>query len=126
MRKGYSKKSFRPCNSILLFTLVLGFSTIDSLTGIDGADINASNMLDVIGSCILQIYDKKGEEVFAAKDQTKKELIDFVEQCNAQQFLEIQSFFDTMPRLKHTVTVENPKTKVKTDVALNGLNDFFA
>ena len=105
--------------------MIMTYPTIDSLTGIDGADINASNMLDVIGSCILQIYDKKGEEVFAAKDQTKKELIDFVEQLNTKQFEEVQKFFDTMPKLKHTIEVENPKTKVKSKIELQGLNDFF-
>ena len=82
-------------------------------------------MLDVITSCIYQIYDKKGEEVFDAKDSTRKELNDFVEQCNAKQFLKIQSFFDTMPRLKHTVKVKNPKTEVESDITLTGLNDFF-
>jgi len=105
--------------------MIMTYPTIDSLTGIDGADINASNMLDVITSCVLQVYDKKGEEVFAAKDQTKKELIDFVEQLNTKQFEEVQKFFDTMPKLKHTIEVENPKTKVKSKIELQGLNDFF-
>ena len=105
--------------------MIMTYPTIDSLTGIDGADINASNMLDVIGSCILQIYDKKGEEVFDAKDQTKKELTEFVEQLNTKQFEEVQKFFDTMPKLKHIIEVENPKTKVKSEIVLQGLNDFF-
>ena len=105
--------------------MIMTYPSIDSLTGIDGADINASNMLDVIGSCILQIYDKKGEEVFAAKDQTKKELTEFVEQLNTKQFQEVQKFFDTMPKLRHTIEVENPKTKVKSKIELQGLNDFF-
>jgi len=105
--------------------MIMTYPSIDSLTGIDGADINASNMLDVIGSCILQIYDKKGEEVFDAKDQTKKELTEFVEQLNTKQFQEVQKFFDTMPKLRHTIEVENPKTKVKSKIVLQGLNDFF-
>ena len=105
--------------------MIMTYPTIDSLTGIDGADINASNMLDVIASCVLQIYDKKGEEVFDAKDQTKKELTEFVEQLNTKQFEEVQKFFDTMPKLKHTIEVENPKTKVKSKIELQGLNDFF-
>ena len=105
--------------------MIMTYPSIDSLTGIDGADINASNMLDVIGSCILQIYDKKGEEVFDAKDQTKKELTEFVEQLNTKQFQEVQKFFDTMPKLRHTIEVENPKTKVKSKIELQGLNDFF-
>ena len=105
--------------------MIMTYPSIDSLTGIDGADINASNMLDVIGSCILQIYDKKGEEVFDAKDQTKKELTEFIEQLNTKQFQEVQKFFDTMPKLRHTIEVENPKTKVKSKIELQGLNDFF-
>ena len=105
--------------------MIMTYPTIDSLNQVGGTDINASNMLDVIGSCILQIYDKKGEEVFAAKDQTKKELTEFVEQLNTKQFADVQNFFDTMPKLKHTIEVENPKTKVKSEVVLQGLNDFF-
>ena len=89
-------------------------------------DINASNMLDVIGTCILQIYEDKGEKVYEAKDQTKKELVEFIEQLNTKQFQDVQKFFDTMPRLKHTIKVKNPKTKKTSDVTLSGLNDFFA
>ena len=73
----------------------------------------------------MQIYDKKGEEVFHAKDSTKQELVDFVESLNTKQFADVQKFFDTMPKLTHTVKIENPKTKVKSEVVLNGLNDFF-
>ena len=68
---------------------------------------------------------KKVKIIYDAKDSTRKELIDFVEQCNAQQFLEIQSFFDTMPRLKHTVKVKNPKTKVESDITLTRTKRFF-
>ena len=105
--------------------MIMTYPTIDSLNDVGGSDINASNMLDVISSCVLQIYDKKGEEVFDAKDQTKQELVEFVEQLNTKQFEEVQKFFDTMPKLRHTIEVENPKTKVKSKIVLQGLNDFF-
>ena len=105
--------------------MIMTYPSIDSLTGSGISDINASNMLDVIASCVLQIYDKKGEEVFDANDQTKQELIEFVEQLNTKQFEEVQKFFDTMPKLRHTIEIENPKTKVKSKIVLQGLNDFF-
>ena len=105
--------------------MIMTYPTIDSLTDLGAMDINTSNMLDVIASCVLQIYDKKGEEVFDAKDQTKKELTEFVEQLNTKQFEEVQKFFDTMPKLRHTIEIENPKTKVKSKIVLQGLNDFF-
>ena len=106
--------------------IIMQYPTIDSFANTGITNINSSNMLDVISSCILQIYDKKGEEVHFAKDQTAKELTDFIEQLNTKQFRKLQKFFDTMPRLTHTVTIENPKTKVKSEIVLSGLNDFFA
>ena len=105
--------------------IIMKYPTLDAFNDTGISEINSKNMLDVISSCILQIYDKKGEEVFDAKDQTQEELTGFIEQLNSQQFKEMQKFFDTMPRLKHTITVENPNTKVKNEVVLNGLNDFF-
>ena len=105
--------------------VVMKYPTINSFTADGIKEITPSNMIDVIALCISKIYDKKGEEVYDASDSTKKELIDFVEQMNTQQFAMVQKFYDTMPALKHTITVENPKTKVKSEVVLTGLNDFF-
>jgi len=104
--------------------MIMQYPTLDSFTD-STTVINASNMLDVIASCVSQIYDKKGEDVYDAKDSTKKEIVDFLESLNSKQFLEIQKFFDTMPKLTHTVNIENPETKVKSDITLTGLNDFF-
>ena len=106
--------------------IYMKYPTIDSFTNTGITTITSDNMLDVIGSCILQIYDKKGEEIFDAKDSTKKELTDFIEQLNTKQFREVQKFFDTMPKLQHEITIKNPETKVESKVMLNGLNDFFA
>ena len=106
--------------------IYMQYPTVDTFGDSGITDINASNMLDVITACIAQIYDKKGEEVFEAKDQTKKEMLDFVEQLNSKQFQDVQSFFDTAPKLKHEITIKNPKTKVESKVVLSGLSDFFA
>ena len=106
--------------------VIMKYPTIDSFAENGVEDMTPSNMINVIVACISQIYDKKGEEVFDAKDQTKEELIEFIEQLNTKQFAELQKFFDTMPKLKHVVKIENPKTKVKSDILLQGLGDFFA
>ena len=105
--------------------VIMKYPTIDSFTDNGIEEIKASNMLDVIVTCISQVYDKKGEEVYDSKDSTKEELIEFVEQMNTQQFADVQKFFDTMPALKHEITVKNPKTKKESKVTLSGLNDFF-
>ena len=85
----------------------------------DGKD----NSFDIISSCIDMVFSE--EEAWEAKDCTKKELLEFVERLNSSQFKEIETFFDTMPRLYHEIEVENPKTKVKSTVTLEGLASFF-
>ena len=39
------------------------------------------------------------EEAWEAKDCTKKELTEFVEQLNSNQFKEIEQFFETIPNI---------------------------
>ena len=78
---------------------------------------------DLIGSCINKIYNQ--EEVWAAADCTKKEITDFLDSMNSSQFKEVEKFFETMPKLTHTIKVLNPKTKVESDVVLEGLASFF-
>ena len=79
---------------------------------------------DLIATCIDKIYTE--DEVWASADCTKKEMKDFLEQMNSNQFKEIEKFFETMPKLSHSIKVTNPKTKVKSEVVLEGLASFFA
>jgi hypothetical protein len=105
--------------------MIMTYPTIDSFAETGIQNITATNMIDVIQTCILQIYEEKGEKVYEAKDQTKKELGEFIEQMNTGQFQKVQKFFDTMPKLKHTIKIKNPKTKKESEITLTGLNDFF-
>jgi hypothetical protein len=85
---------------------------------------NMDQSFDLIASCIDKIYTE--EEVWVAADCTKKEINDFLESMNSSQFKEIEAFFSTMPKLSHTINVINPKTKVESEVVLEGLASFFA
>ena len=91
-------------------------------------DLSAGNTMDqsfdLIASCIDKIYTE--EEVWAAGDVSKKELLEFLEQMNSTQFKDIEKFFETMPKLSHTVQIKNPKTEVESEVVLEGLSSFFA
>ena len=78
----------------------------------------------MIANCISKIYTE--EEVWSDSDVTKKELTDFLDQMNSSQFKQIEKFFETMPKLLHTITVNNPKTKVESEVTLEGLSSFFS
>ena len=86
-------------------------------------EMKVDDTFDMVCSCIEQVFSE--DESWAASDCTKKELLDFLEQLDSSQFKKIEKFFDTMPKLSHTIKVTNPKTKVESDVVLEGLNAFF-
>ncbi len=90
-------------------------------------DFKDENAMDqsfrLIASCIDKIYTD--EEVWAAADCTRKEITEFLESMNSQQFKKIEGFFSTMPKLSHTIKVKNPETKVESEVVLEGLASFF-
>jgi len=79
--------------------------------------------MDIISSCIDVVYSE--DESWAAADCTKKELDDWLETLNTSQFKEIETFFETMPKLTHVVKVTNPNTKVESEVTMEGLTSFF-
>ena len=91
-------------------------------------DFNEKNAMDqsfeLIATCIDKIYTE--DEVWATADCTKKEVKEFLESMNSSQFKQIEKFFETMPKLSHTLEVTNPNTKVKSEVVLEGLTSFFA
>ena len=87
-------------------------------------EVSMDQSFDLIASCIDKIYNE--EEVWSTADCTKKEVKEFLEQMNSMQFKEIEKFFETMPKLSHSVTFTNPKTKVESTVVLEGLSSFFA
>ena len=97
---------------------------IESNFELSGVDSDLEKSLDVIIACIGQVYNE--EESWDASECTKKELKDFVEQMNSKQFKEIETFFDTMPKLSHKIKVKNPETEVESEVVLEGLASFFS
>jgi hypothetical protein len=86
-----------------------------------GAD--TKTLFKVISDGIYQIFE--GEQVHMAKDYSADELNQFIESMDSKSFKKIQKFYETMPKLRHEVEVENPKTKVKSTITLSGLTDFF-
>ncbi len=79
---------------------------------------------NIVAQSIDMVYNDK--EMFSASECTKKELKEWVESLTSEQFQKIEKFFDTMPKLKHTLKVTNPKTSKENTIELEGLTDFFA
>ena len=80
-------------------------------------------IFDMTIDCISQVVE--GEDVLEAKSFSKKEMLEFVETFDTQQFQKIQDFFETMPKLSHKIKVLNPKTNIKSEVVIEGLSSFF-
>ena len=83
---------------------------------------DASIMFDMIHTSIDEVHN--GDEIITRVDMTDKELTDFIDSMNTQQLESIMNFFNTMPKLRHVLEVENPKTKKKNEVLIEGLNNF--
>jgi len=78
---------------------------------------------EIVASCVDMVYTK--DESWAAADVTKKELVEWLQTFDANQFKQVEEFFNTMPKLSHTMKVTNPNTGVENEIVLEGLSSFF-
>ena len=76
---------------------------------------------ELVAKCIKRVYVGEDDFTSDSLDESKA----WVEGLTNNQFEKIQSFFETMPTLRHVLKVKNPKTKVTNEVVLEGLSDFF-
>ena len=95
--------------------------TLDKLDKINDGDVNS--IFDVVAECIDSIYTT--EEVFNIKEQTKEEVIDFLENLTQEQFKKIEQFFLTMPKLRQTVEYDCPVCAKHHVKSMEGLASFF-
>ena len=89
---------------------------------LDG-NVKVDAMYTMLTNAIEQVYE--GESVHMAKDSTKEEMREFVDNLTSDQMKKLNEFYTSMPRLEQKVKVVNPKTKVESEVTLKGLGDFF-
>ena len=101
-------------------TIEMQYPDLDYFTRINFMDEKVDEY-ELVAKCIKRVY--VGEDDFTADslDESKA----WVEGLTNNQFEKIQSFFETMPSLRHVLKVKNPKTKVVNEVVLEGLSDFF-
>ena len=100
------------------------FPEMDSITKYTAeGEMKAVDIFKLIIECIDYIWD--GEEIYQAKDHTKKELDNFLESLNTGQFNKIREFFESMPRLTHDVDWVCSKCKKSKTLTLQGIDAFF-
>ena len=104
--------------------LVMSYPTINSTDTVGAKKgMKTKQMFDLLANTVYQVYE--GDKIHAAGDYTKEELHKFLESLDSKTYKKINTFYDTMPKLKQEVELENPKTKVKSKLTLQGLSDFF-
>ncbi len=89
----------------------------------DASESIVNKTFKVVADCMDTVYTE--EDAWEAKDYTPSERLEFIEQLNSKQYKKVEKFFETMPKLSHTIEVVNPNTKKKGSVILEGLADFF-
>ncbi len=82
---------------------------------------NYDSVLNIVANCIDVVYDE--EDVYT--NFTKKEIVDFLGELTQPQFLKIQEFFDTMPKLKKELNWTCEKCGENDKVVIEGLQNFF-
>jgi hypothetical protein len=102
--------------------MIMDYPKVDSVAHLS-MDDEVESMFGVIKACIRQVYDSNN--VYEKVDMAEEDLNEFVESMTHEQFEKVQEFFNTMPKVKHSVKVTNPKTKVESEVVLQGMQDFF-
>ena len=79
-------------------------------------------IFSILETLYFEVHD--GDKVYNRVDITEKDIEDFIDSFNTKQLELIMNFFETMPKVRHAVTVTNPKTKVKSEVVLEGIEIF--
>ena len=99
------------------------YPTLNDMTDLDVETINSTEIFTMIKRCVYEIRD--GETIYNRVDMSEKELEEFIDSLTAEQFEGLTDFFETMPKVQHSVEVTNPKTKKKGEIIIEGIQSFF-
>ena len=103
--------------------MIMRYPTLNDMLDIDVEKENTEDMISLIKRCVGEIHHD--EKVYNKVDISDKELEEFIDSLTADQFEKITDFFDTMPKVQHSVEVVNPNTKKKGEVVIEGIQNFF-
>jgi len=98
------------------------YPRLKDLQGMPGELSDFEKTLILVVECVETITS--GEELINRVDMTHDEIVEFVDSMNSTQMENVLKFFETMPKVRHVIDVTNPKTKVKGEVLLEGLESF--
>ena len=103
--------------------MVMRYPTLNDMTDVNSSGTEAPDVFPMIMRCVHEI--REGETIYNKVDMSEKDLEEFIDSLTGEQFEKIGQFFDTMPKVQHSVEVTNPKTKKKGEVVIEGIESFF-
>ena len=96
------------------------FSVINKLSNISSASELAFEM---IADSVEYISD--GEQIYYAKEVTRKEMVEFIESLNNKQFSKIEEFFANLPKLEKSIKLKCSRCNFEHTIDMKGLESFF-
>jgi hypothetical protein len=100
--------------------MVMKYPVLSDISKATGTETD--KIFDILNQCVHEVHD--GDKIYNKVDITDEDLSEFVNSFTGNQFEMVTEFFNTMPKLRHVVNVTNPKTKVKSEVIIEGLESF--
>ena len=85
--------------------------------------ITEEDGIAIVKDCIEMIFTE--EETHERDSFNSKELDEFIDSMDTKQFAKIKEFFDTMPKLQHTINYKCEKCGEDKEITLQGLDSFF-
>ena len=104
-------------------TVVMKYPTLSDMNSFN-TEGQIDSIFEMIKKCVFEVHD--GDEIHHRIDISDSDLDEFIGSMNTENFEAMSAFFETMPKIMHIVEVTNPKTKKKSEIPLEGLQNFFA
>lgn len=104
--------------------MTLRYPTMDSLENIDLNKLDTvQGLMDLVVASVDTIFDD--DNVYNADEETKEDLVDFVESFGSEQFKMIQDFFTNVPAMSYEDTFCCTNCQHENTIGLKGLQSFF-
>jgi len=104
--------------------MIMKYPRLGDMKKINTGESQVKQVFSILKLCVKEIHH--GETIYNSVDISDKDIEEFVDNFTTSQFEGVTNFFDSMPKLRHTVMVTNPKTNVQSEVTLEGMQSFLA
>lgn len=102
--------------------IVFKYPTFEVIESMADKEENEA-IFSLITKCVDYIYDS--ETMYYSKDITEQEIVDFIDNLTQEHLEKIKEFFDSMPKVKKTVSFDCNKCGHHEDIEIEGVQNFF-